>query len=69
VLAGYVVVMVLPALVLLGVRLAGGQRLEPRLGRLEAWLTKRTSGASAWVVGIIGVLVGLDAVGALLPGA
>lgn len=69
VLAGYVAVMVLPALVLLGVRQAGGQRLEPRLERLEAWLTKRTAGASAWVVGIIGVLIGLDALGALLPGA
>lgn len=68
VLAGYVLVMVLPALVLLVVRLAGGRRLEPRLARLEAWLTKRTSGAGAWVVGIVGVLVGLDALGALTSG-
>lgn len=68
VLAGYVVVMILPALVLLAVRLAAGRRLEPRLARLEAWLTRRTSGASAWVVGIIGVLIGLDAVGALTAG-
>lgn len=66
VLAGYVVVMILPALVLLGVRLAAGRRLEPKLARLEAWLTRRTSGASAWVVGIIGVLIALDAVGALV---
>ncbi|SDR82797.1 Sap, sulfolipid-1-addressing protein [Friedmanniella luteola] len=69
VLAGYVAVMVAPALVLLAVRRAGGRRLEPRLARLEAWLTTRTAGASAWVVGVIGVLVGLDAVGALLPDA
>lgn len=69
VLAGYVVVMVLPALVLLAVRLAGGRRLEPRLARLEAWLARRTAGASGWVVGIIGLLVGLDALRALLPGA
>ncbi len=65
VLGGYVVVMVLPALVLLAVRLASGQRLEPRLARVEAWLAKRTSGAGAWVVGIIGVLLALDALGAL----
>lgn len=65
VLGGYVVVMLLPALVLLVVRLAGGQRLEPRLARVEAWLAKRTSGAGAWVVGIIGVLLGLDALSAL----
>jgi hypothetical protein len=67
VLAGYVVVMVLPALLLLAARLVGGRHLEPRLARLEGWLTKRTAGAGAWVVGIIGVLLGLDALGALLP--
>ncbi|GAA1834582.1 GAP family protein [Microlunatus capsulatus] len=65
VLGGYVLVMLLPALVLLVVRVAGGQRLEPRLARVEAWLARRTSGAGAWVVGIIGVLLGLDALSAL----
>lgn len=69
VLAGYVVVMVLPALALLVVRESFGRRLEPRLALLEAWLIRRTSGAGAWVVGIIGVLVGLDALDALTSGA
>lgn len=52
-----------PALVLRVVRQAFGRRLEPRLARLEAWLTKRTAGASAWVIGIIGVLTRAERAG------
>lgn len=69
VLAGYVAVMTLPALVLLIVRVAGGRRLEPTLQRLGAWLGRHTSWATAWVVGIIGVLLGLGALSALAAGA
>jgi len=68
VLAGYNAVMIAPATVLLVVRLTGGRRLEPRLQRIEAWLSKRSSSATAWVIGIIGALLGLDALSGLTQG-
>lgn len=61
-LAAYVVVMALPALLLLGIRLVANRWLQPIL----AWVQARLFGASmrttaAWVVGVIGVLLALDA--------
>ncbi|MGL5817260.1 MAG: GAP family protein [Phycicoccus sp.] len=65
VLAGYVLVMSLPALVLLGVRLAFAARVAPLLERLDAWMTRSTSGAVWWIVGIVGFFVASDAAGRL----
>jgi hypothetical protein len=61
VLAGYVVVMVLPALVLLALRLAAARLVEPWLERADAWMSERSGVAMSWVVGIVGFLVGADA--------
>lgn len=57
----YVLVMVLPALLLLGTRLAARRVIEPLLERVSDWMTRRAGSAVAWVVGIVGVLVALDA--------
>ncbi|MGL5861894.1 MAG: GAP family protein [Phycicoccus sp.] len=65
VLAGYVLVMSLPALVLLGARLAFAARVAPLLERLDAWMTRSTSGAVWWIVGIVGFFVAADAAGRL----
>ncbi|MFI2105015.1 GAP family protein [Isoptericola sp. NPDC019693] len=65
VLAAYCVVMVLPALLLLGARLAFTRRVEPVLARLERWLTKNAAEMTGWVLGILGVLLALNAVGRL----
>lgn len=62
VLVAYVVVMCLPALVLLGIRVAAGRRLDPTLERLQAWVRTRSGNAMWWVVGIIGFLIAADAV-------
>jgi hypothetical protein len=68
VLAGYCVVMVLPALVLLAARMIARGRIEPALARLEAWITRNASETLSWIVGIIGVLAVLQAVrSGLLP--
>lgn len=68
VLAGYCVVMVLPALLLLGLRLGLGRRLEPVLRRVAAWM-ERTSGETvAWVLAIVGLLILSNAGDAGLPG-
>ncbi|MGL4746083.1 MAG: GAP family protein [Dermatophilaceae bacterium] len=61
ILAGYVLVMSLPALGLLGARLALADQVGPLLGRLDAWMTRSTSGAVWWVVGIAGVVLAADA--------
>jgi hypothetical protein len=66
ILAGYVLVMVAPALVMFGLRRAAGTRMEPRLRRLEAWMNRHTGGATtSWIVGIIGFLVAANAVAVL----
>lgn len=62
VLVGYVLVMVAPALLLLIARLAIGGRLESPLTRLRNWMVRHTAGALGWVIGIVGVLLVLDAV-------
>ncbi|MGF1647858.1 MAG: GAP family protein [Kineosporiaceae bacterium] len=62
VLAGYCLVMVVPALVLTAARVVAGARVEAPLQRLAGWL-QRTSGETlAWIVGIVGFLLARDAV-------
>jgi hypothetical protein len=53
-------------LVLFAVRRAAGSRIEPRLRRIEDWLNRRTGGSTAWIVGILGVLVAADAIAGLV---
>lgn len=65
VLAGYCLVMVLPAVLLTGVRVAGGVRVEARLGVLRTKLVALADGSLTWVLGIAGVLLGLDALSRL----
>lgn len=62
VLTGYVLVMLAPALLLLIARLAIGGRLESPLTRVRDWMVRHTAGALGWVIGIVGVLLVLDAV-------
>lgn len=65
VVVGYVLVMVLPAVVLLGVRLALAAKVERLLGRLSAWLEKQASSATYWVAAVVGLLLIGDATSAL----
>lgn len=59
VMAGYCVVMIAPALVLLALRLTTGHRIEPLLNRISNWMAN--SNALSWIVGIVGVLIARDA--------
>lgn len=59
VLAAYCLVMVLPALALLGARRA----VEPLLQRIAAWMERSGAETTAWIVGIVGFLLARDAVG------
>jgi hypothetical protein len=58
-LAGYCLLMIVPALALLAGRLAAGKRLEPVLARISEWMTN--SETLAWIVGIVGFLLARDA--------
>lgn len=60
-LAAYCMVMVLPALLAVAARMLAAGAVEPVLQRLSGWLTKNAAGTTAWIVGVIGFLVGRDA--------
>ncbi|WP_420110943.1 GAP family protein [Pseudactinotalea sp.] len=69
VLAGYCLVMILPALVLLAVRVLAYAWVRGPLERFEAWMSKSAASMTAWIVGILGVLLALDALGRVgIPG-
>ena len=61
VLAGYCLVMIAPALVLLALRVVAYRWVRRPLERLEAWLTRTAAETTAWVVGIVGFLLARDA--------
>lgn len=60
-LAVYCVVMVLPALLLLILRLVAQRLVEPLLRRISRWMEKSAGETTAWIVGIVGFLVARDA--------
>lgn len=59
---GYCIVMVLPAFVLLVGRLVAHRTLERPLARLDKWLTKNAQSTTAWVIGIVGFLLTVNAI-------
>ncbi|GAA4681801.1 GAP family protein [Nocardioides nanhaiensis] len=58
---GYVTVMVLPALALLGGRLLLGDRLQGPLDRVAGWMDRHAGGAGLWAAAIVGLLLLQDA--------
>ncbi len=66
ILTGYCAVMVLPAVVLCGVRAALGNRADAVLERAHDWAVKNATSAFSWAVGIIGAIVLLNTAGPAL---
>ncbi|SDP67964.1 GAP family protein [Lentzea jiangxiensis] len=64
-LAGYCLVMIVPALLLLGGRLALRQRIDPFLTKISTWFAEKGASATGWILGIAGFLVARDAVARL----
>ncbi|MDQ1216705.1 MULTISPECIES: GAP family protein [Microbacterium] len=60
--AGYCVVMILPALILMVGRLVAHDALEGPLTRLDRWLTRNAQATTAWIIGIVGFLLAVNAV-------
>ena len=65
-LAGYCLVMVLPALVLLGIRSVASRAIEAGLRRMSAWMERNAAETTAWIVGIIGFLLARSAAAELV---
>jgi cytochrome c biogenesis protein CcdA len=61
VLAGYCLVMILPALVLLVLRRTFSDRVTPLLTRVNGWFAKHAVGATGWILGIVGFFLAADA--------
>jgi hypothetical protein len=61
VLAGYCLVMIVPALVLLTARVLARRAVEPVLQRLSDWMARSAGETMAWIMGILGFLVARDA--------
>ncbi|MBP1158422.1 hypothetical protein ABIC28_001191 [Rhodococcus sp. PvR044] len=60
-LAGYCVVMVLPACLLILARTVAHTRVEPWLARADGFLSRHADSALGWVLGIAGFLIARDA--------
>ena len=68
-LAGYCVVMIVPAGVLLTLRLTAAKTVEPLLQRLNDWIMTKGASATGWIIGIAGFLIARDAAARLFwPG-
>ncbi|MET0822039.1 MAG: GAP family protein [Aeromicrobium sp.] len=60
-LVGYCLVMVLPAVVLLVGRVFAARHVQPLLQRINDWMARTGQENTAWILGIIGVLVASSA--------
>jgi hypothetical protein len=58
--------MILPAMVLLGMRMIIGERIRPMLVSVDQWITRNAASALGWVLGIAGFLIAGDAITRLL---
>lgn len=67
-LAGYCLVMLLPALVLLALRTFAGRLIAPVLARVGDWMERSAGETTAWIVGIVGFLVARDALARMPEG-
>lgn len=64
-LAGYCLVMVVPALALTAGRFCAHRAVETPLRRLDAWLTAHARNTTLWIIGIAGFFLAASAVQAL----
>ncbi|RZU63379.1 GAP family protein [Zhihengliuella halotolerans] len=61
----YCAVMLVPACLVLTGRLVAHRLVDAPLRRLEVWLSRHAGATIGWVVGILGLLLGLNALGGL----
>lgn len=61
ILAGYCLLMVVPALVLVVLRARLGQRAEAQLDRFAQWFSRQADVTLLWIAAIVGIWLGADA--------
>lgn len=66
ILLGYTLLMILPALALLGAVTVLGRRLDPMLDRIGGWIQKNADGMMSWGFAIVGIIVALNGLGMLI---
>lgn len=64
--SAYCLMMILPAMVLLSMRMIVGERIRPMLLRVDQWITRNAASALGWVLGIAGFLIAGDGITKLL---
>ncbi len=62
----YCLIMILPAIVLLGMRVMFGEQIKPTMMKIDTWITKNAESALGWVLGIAGFWISIDAIGRLV---
>ena len=60
-LVGYCVLMILPALILLVLRVVAARLVHRPLERFAAWMERNGAENTAWIIGIIGFLIARSA--------
>lgn len=71
-LAAYCLVMIAPALLLLGARIVAARAVERPLRRFTSWMQRTGAESTSWIFGIVGFLLARAAwtqLGLPLPGA
>ena len=63
----YCVLMIIPGLLIIGIRAVAGQRLTTQFTKLSQWLAKASGESLAWIVGIIGFLLMRSSIIFLFP--
>lgn len=66
VLAGYCLVMIVPAMILLAGRVGAANLVEPVLRRVNNWMVRNGRENTAWIIGIVGfylAVIGADGLG------
>lgn len=66
-LGGYCAVMLLPAAVLLLLRLAGGRAVEGILQRIDWWFARHGMSTLSWLIGIVGVILIIHTIRVVMP--
>jgi hypothetical protein len=62
VLFAYCIVIIIPALALFIGRLVAHHILERPLAKLDKWFSKNAQGTTTWVIGIVGILLAINAI-------
>lgn len=66
VMIAYCLIMILPAVVLLGMRIAFGEQIKPTLIKVDNWIARNAETTLGWVLGIAGFWITIDAINRLV---